>query len=507
MSVSLDTVVLAIDLVRGAIKIWEKIQDGPVQMKKLAVGMGRLENMLTKLETHLRAKSKKSDDADLLAIITETREDAKKIHVLFFKWDNNIVFGDIKPGGIQVVSRFDRLAQAIFTLARAEELENLAKALDTHKRDINDYLAIQGALDLEKIQKQNEALRKQAEAAKKQNDAMRKQADKMLQQLGIIIQNQNQDANKAGQDQPVGVSNLTPKTGDPKEKPQDKGPPQVPSPIKTPKQGIKVEIAKDIKNTKDKKDNKNNKDNKVAIRPSPSPSPVPSRRDYKIIFVDPYNEGRSVIAASMVNLIKEWTQVSGDGNWRIKMAASAGFFVKKNSDCVEEIENLSYARKSFKLPLKEGKVAANATAVAALFDNKLYNYPAKKTIRENVDKRHSAGIKRNVFANYDYIVVFTTRELENMLALRKALILKDGNDAAPRGKGRMLLLGHYIKRKDAPVKEILEPQRDKDGSDSRENWNKAVSEMKVAIKGFLKEEMKWTQLESKAKPPAATLKA
>ncbi len=226
-------------------------------------------------------------------------------------------------------------------------------------------------------------------------------------------------------------------------------------------------------------------------KPSVSPSPAPRKLDYRVIFVDTFNVGRSVIAASLMDLLKGWT-LQTRGDWRIQQTHSAGFFVKKQCSCVGEIETLDFSQKTYKKLMAWGGTPAKKVAVAALLDNKSYDYPFKKTVREALAARRSRGLSRNVFKDYDFIIVLTSREHDNMVALKKALVAKDGKDAAPRGKGRVLHLGRYLAQDNIPT-EIYDPSPNEDGSDSRENWNRKVSQLKTAIKAFLREEMSWSQ--------------
>ncbi|EON98835.1 hypothetical protein UCRPA7_5629 [Phaeoacremonium minimum UCRPA7] len=229
---------------------------------------------------------------------------------------------------------------------------------------------------------------------------------------------------------------------------------------------------------------------KAGARPSPSPA-TPLRTDYKIIFIDPHNVARSVACEALTKLLREWTVRTG-GDWRIKLIHSAGFFVKSRSEVTDIIDGLKYTYPSYKMGLSEGNAKPKAVASAAVFDNKLYDYPYKKAIQEEISARRSRGLSKDVFKTYDYIIVFTSREHDNMVKLRKALTARDGKEAAPKGMGRVLHLGHYLTLDGIP-REIVDAPKNKDGTESRDNWNWKVSQMKTAIKGFLKQEMRWTQ--------------
>jgi protein-tyrosine-phosphatase len=219
---------------------------------------------------------------------------------------------------------------------------------------------------------------------------------------------------------------------------------------------------------------------------SPSPAPWTHRKDCGTLFVDPYNAGRSKVAEAYTKLLGEWTTRAG-GAWRIKFAHSAGFMVRNRSDCSGVLENF---RPPLDKPIKAGKVPPNCTAMAALFDNGLFNYPYKTTIRDATLSQRSRGLGQDLFSKYDFILVFTGREYENLLRLKKALIEKNGKTAAPKGKGRILHLGSYLS-KDGKTIEIVDAPKDKNGKDSRANWNKTVANIKMSIKLFLKRELGW----------------
>lgn len=221
---------------------------------------------------------------------------------------------------------------------------------------------------------------------------------------------------------------------------------------------------------------------------SPSPAPWSNRKDFGILFVDPYNSGRSKVAEAYINLLREWT-TSASGEWRIKFAHSAGMMVQNRGDCNSVLESF---RPPLTMPMKAGNLPPNWTAMAALFDNGLFNYPYKTTIRDATLSQRSRGLKQDLFSKFDFILVFTGREYENLLRLKKALIEKNGNAAAPKGKGRILHLGSYLS-KDGKTVEILDAQKDKDGKDIRANWNKTVANIKLSIKPFLKRELGWVQ--------------
>ncbi|KAH6657972.1 hypothetical protein BKA67DRAFT_203401 [Truncatella angustata] len=223
----------------------------------------------------------------------------------------------------------------------------------------------------------------------------------------------------------------------------------------------------------------------------PSPSPSPPKRDFKVIFIDPHNLGRSVCAEVLMDLYRADTK-KRNGDWRIATIHSAGFFCKSENDCIEMIEKLDYKHGSYKMGMSKGATSPNEAAIASVFHNKNFEKikDYKTDLYVRTDARVSRGIKKDVFKQYDYIIVFTGREHDNMIRLRSAITAKDGKDAAPKGKGRVVHLGSYSST-DGSVKEIVDPPKNKDGTHSRDEWNKKVAELKIAIRGFLHKEMEW----------------
>ncbi|KAK9780702.1 hypothetical protein SCAR479_01888 [Seiridium cardinale] len=234
-------------------------------------------------------------------------------------------------------------------------------------------------------------------------------------------------------------------------------------------------------------------------KPRPSPSPSPPRKDLRIIFVDPHNLGRSVCAEVLTSLYGASTSKT-NGAWRIATVHSAGFFCKAGNDCTDLIEKLDYKHGSYKLAMSYGGKKPIEAATAAVFDNKSFGQIeyVKNLVKQQTDSRVSRGIKKDIFKAYDIILVFTGREHDNMIKLRSAIRASEGKDAAPRDKGRIVHLGRYS-TKDGTVKEIMDPPK-KNGVHDRDEWNKKVAELKIAIRSFLEKEMDWT-------PPGKTAKA
>jgi hypothetical protein len=217
-----------------------------------------------------------------------------------------------------------------------------------------------------------------------------------------------------------------------------------------------------------------------------SPSPHPVIKDYNIIFLDVSNVTMSRVGADYVSLLREWTTRT-ENRWPVRLVHSAGLNVKSRSDCTDVLE-------SMKPPLKmlQGSQKPNGTAMAALFDNKLFNYPYKDEIREAALKRTSRGIAQNMFKTYDFILVFTGRDYETVIRIKEALMAKGGQSLVPKRKCRVVHLGSYLGEEGKTV-EIIPPAKNKDGTNDRVKFNKTVSLIKMSTKSFLKTELGWVQ--------------
>lgn len=90
----------------------------------------------------------------------------------------------------------------------------------------------------------------------------------------------------------------------------------------------------------------------------------------------------------------------------------------------------------------------------------------------------SRGVNKDIFDNYDYILVFVQREWTNLLAL-KALLAGFKMQQAPKGKGRIIYLGAYISKDGNPVS-IPDVKKDQHGQHSRTEWNETTSKIKVS---------------------------
>lgn len=233
-----------------------------------------------------------------------------------------------------------------------------------------------------------------------------------------------------------------------------------------------------------------------AIKPGNKNAASHAGNDYRIMFVDPYNGARSIVAEGYVKLLQRWTSGTG-GDWKFRLMHSSGLFIRNRGEVTDLVNSMDYSYPSYKLPMHDGNKPANATALDALFDNLMFNSPFKQEVKRHIEARRSRGIAKTIFKTYDFVVVFTDREYDNLVRLREALIAREGRQTVTGGgRGRIIHLGSYCHkaRKGRPG-EILQPKPDA----TREEWNARVGQIKTAVKGFLKQEMSWKRPEQGAK--------
>lgn len=225
----------------------------------------------------------------------------------------------------------------------------------------------------------------------------------------------------------------------------------------------------------------------------PTPEIRPTRTDYKILFADTYGD-RSMVAELLVKILGAGTRSKG-GDWRVEKVHSAGLLVRENCDCVNEIEGLS--RQKHRLyalcPSGEGW-RPTKTGMKALYDAMNHFIPpdSKAKIYDQVQSSKKRGLTRDIFRAYDFIIVFSWKTHNNMLAIRNALVTASGQGVLGRGKGRIVHLGQYLSSC-GDTKDIGEPERSKEGRSVRENWDQKVVEMEFAVKAFLTAELGWKQ--------------
>ncbi|KAK0714761.1 hypothetical protein B0H67DRAFT_487888 [Lasiosphaeris hirsuta] len=208
----------------------------------------------------------------------------------------------------------------------------------------------------------------------------------------------------------------------------------------------------------------------AASTTTPAPPRPSSRTGLSLLVIDPSNTGRSLQAEALLRLLAHrfppfpFTKIH-----------SAGFFVRDTAadSCAAAIARLDYALPMFQKPITPSGAPPQAEALAGVFGLGGDGVPE---VRKAFEGRGSRGVRRGVFG-YDFVAVFTKRELVNLGKLRKAL--------GGEGKARLVHLGDY---KGEGFREIGVPKKMRGG---KENWVKKAEEICTALEGFLKKEVKW----------------
>ncbi|KAL8376880.1 hypothetical protein RB595_007827 [Gaeumannomyces hyphopodioides] len=243
----------------------------------------------------------------------------------------------------------------------------------------------------------------------------------------------------------------------------------------------------------------------VALPSRALDAPRPRKDNCSVLFVDLWDEGRSVVSQGIMELLALWTRAGGKP-FPVAEWGSAGFFVRAQADCVGEIRSMRYLSKKFAFEFREGRERTDAVACDALFDNKAFGriLPAARAAAEaRVRAYTSRGMRRDFWDRYDYVCCFTYREYDNLMRLKRALAEQDGREdegpgaSGPDRKGMIVHLGAYVTRPAAPPKEIVKALDASDPVERRGIWNAKVAELKRAVRGFLAEELGWEPLDPK----------
>lgn len=192
--------------------------------------------------------------------------------------------------------------------------------------------------------------------------------------------------------------------------------------------------------------------------------------------------GRSVVSQAYAELIRQRSIRTGNP-WRIACIHLAALCVQARNDLIDVQQSLG-------IKILPGGKSPRGVALAALFDNHLFNYPYKENIKQSMKQKTSRGVTHLIFLKYDYLILFNYSDIARIERLKDAVLNKSGGKAGPKHKAKTILLGKYGKSKWSG---IWEPSKQADGSQSREDWNRTVSSIRVPFKDFLKKELDWVQ--------------
>lgn len=239
--------------------------------------------------------------------------------------------------------------------------------------------------------------------------------------------------------------------------------------------------------------------------PSASPfgkpaSPIANdglKSDYKIIFVDPYNEGRGIVAEAMAKMMREWTLQAG-GKWRASLIHSAGLYLRSQGDIEGVISGKLVVPKGAKpMEWRDGGKPPNQLALKAMFDPSMCRSQVRGNVQPEIQKRRSRGLRKTIFKQYDYIVVFHRREYINLLALKRTLLQTEGQQIAPDGKGIIVHIG--APSLSGTIMEVLDVDKATPESQKPRKWFEKVTEIRGLTQDLLIRKIGWQVPDAVAK--------
>jgi protein-tyrosine-phosphatase len=226
--------------------------------------------------------------------------------------------------------------------------------------------------------------------------------------------------------------------------------------------------------------------------PAAQSSPIIStggKKDYKIMFIDPYNEGRGVVAEAMAQMMRVWTLQAG-GTWPVAFVHSAGFYIRSRGDIEKLVaDKLVMPKGATPMEWRNGDKPPNSWALKAMFDPGMCRDQVRKEVEPEITRRKSRGIRKTIFQQYDYIVVFHKREYDNLLALKRVLLQKEGPQAAPDGTGRIVHIG--LPTLSGSIMNVLDVEWNTPESQKPRKWSAKVAEIRGLTQDFFVRQIGW----------------
>lgn len=220
------------------------------------------------------------------------------------------------------------------------------------------------------------------------------------------------------------------------------------------------------------------------------PSPNGSSRVYNrpavnVIFIDPQNQARSVVAAAYLRVLKQLSEANGSNDIPVDIIHSAGLRVRSQSNVKNILEGgLGY--------MVEGGDAPNSTALRSLFENEaVRNLPFAEQLHQRFQNQHSRGVTTSLFTRYDYVIVFEEDWIPRMEKVKAAYGAKLGPQFQGMGtKGRIINLATYGSFGLPNIMDGLNPT-EMGGVEYRHRWDGIVGKIAASVNGWLKKELNW----------------
>ncbi|EHA54500.1 hypothetical protein MGG_01372 [Pyricularia oryzae 70-15] len=496
MSIGVGEVLTALELVKSAIDIYKEITKAPEEIKQLNKELVELTKPLESLLSHFQAHAGSRSDAALRSVTDRDREDlADAIHAsLQDCGEIKGIFADFAAkrlgqiGDVSLKTKFGFVASAYYKFGDgADTVKALILRIRERQIAIHTYLQLIQVKLLDEANKNIKSLGDKIDQlrrdAEKKNAADKAMTIDMINQIKKLLAKELAEAKRAETEKESSKKDA----------------------IKVDKLPVRSKTPEPLDKTKLLPPPENNKHHKRRLS-APSapaktrtPSPKPNDKTYSVLFVDPYNVGRSLVSQGILLLIDAWLREKTGKKYakRIEKVSSAGFFIRRGGDCHDEIEGLSYAHGTYKFDLADDK-EKNPAALRALFDETAarcqgaewrYGRGATEKYAKLLAEMRPTGIKRSHFRDYDYILCFTNREYSNLHKLRSAIVAKDGGDAFPNGKAKILQLGRWLPKKDNSQGASIYAVPPDDMGEDEAVWSAKIDEIKMAIDGFLKKRL------------------
>lgn len=209
------------------------------------------------------------------------------------------------------------------------------------------------------------------------------------------------------------------------------------------------------------------------------------KNNYSVIFVDDYH-CRSRVGAAYLKMMRRSTR-SAKKDCHINNIHSAGFLVKRNSDCIELLQGLEAPSVGH---YSEGLGSSATSFVQSLCDELHGKSSSKVDTAQKVTDFPAHGLKQKCFKKYDFILTFTCYQTEQLLRLKAVVEANMGKKAVKNGKGVILNLGAYLGGKGETVV-IANPPLCADANEYRKRWDVTTSQIMSAVKMFLQKELGW----------------
>lgn len=486
MSLDPGTILSIIDLVQRAVAIYKCIDDLPQQMAQLGKRMETLNVFLVSFSAFVKDYPRSTQKQDLTLYLKNIEENVDQVHELFDRYQKGIV-----SRSHDLELRFRWATSLWYSLIdnSPEKIQAIMDEIEHYTTMLNNYMTLE-LLRLTQAALKPKPKPKPAPQTAASKSRPGPSTPPTLPPPAIKVKKPDDVTKQPHLGPPAGTGNRKQTTPATKPSPQTTAPkaPKAPSPSPTPTARPprpSTSPRPKPSPTQPPQPGANPNARIVTVNPKPprptTPNPPPPTtpaaprlltppRSLSILIIDPSNTGRSIQAEALLRLLAHRFP-----RFPLTKIHSAGFFVRDPApdSCAALIANLDYALPTFQKPFTPSGAPPQPEALAGVFD---LGGDAIPDVRKAFEGRGSRGVRRGLFG-YDFVAVFTKRELVNLGKLRKAV----GGGA----RAKVVHLGDY---KGEGFREIGVPTKSRGG---KEDWEKKAREICTALEGFLRKEVGW----------------